>query len=115
MPEAADGTGDAALIERIRPILAGRKGLSERKMFGGACFMLDGNMCVGTWRGFLIVRLDSKDRAETLAEPHARPADMNGRAMRGWALVDPPGIESEQDLRAWVERSAEFAASLPAK
>ena len=115
MTKAADGTSDAALIERIRPILAGRKGFSEREMFGGACFMLDGHMCVGTWRGSLIVRLGPKNHAETLMEPHTRPADMNGRVMRDWALVEPAGIESEKDLKTWIDRAAVFAASLPAK
>ncbi|MCE2392519.1 MAG: TfoX/Sxy family protein [Proteobacteria bacterium] len=106
---------DAALIERIRPILSERKGLSERRMFGGACFTLHGNMCVGTWRGSLLVRLGRPNHEAALAEPHVRPADMNGRAMRGWALVDPAGIDSEPALKAWVERAADFAETLPAK
>ena len=53
--------------------------------------------------------------ARTLAEPHTRPADMNGRVMKGWALVEPAGIESESELLRRVDRAAEFAASLPAK
>ena len=32
---------DTALSQRIRPILSGRKGVSERKMFGGVCFMIN--------------------------------------------------------------------------
>lgn len=106
---------DAPLIERIRRILSSRGRVSERKMFGGACFMINGNMCVGTWKGSLIVRLDRKNHDETLAEPHTKPADMNGRVMRGWALVEPAGIESENDLTAWVDRAASFAESLPPK
>ena len=106
---------DKALSQRIRPILSGWKGVSERKMFGGVCFMINGNMCVGTWKESLIVRLDRKNHDKTLAEPHTRPADMNGRTMKGWALVDPAGIESENDLTAWVMRAARFAESLPPK
>ena len=100
---------------RIRQILSSRRRISERKMFGGVCFMINGNMCVGTWKESLIVRLDRKNHDKTLAEPHTRPADMNGRTMKGWALVDPAGIESENDLTAWVNRAARFAESLPPK
>ncbi len=108
-------TNDTALSERIRPVLARRKGMSERKMFGGVCFMINGNMCVGTWKGSLIVRLDKSEYGRMLAEPHVKPADMNGRAMRGWVLVEPAGIESDDDLAAWVERAVKFTDSLPAK
>ena len=108
-------TADDALIERIRPLLAGREGYSERKMFGGLCFMIGGNMCIGTWRGALIVRLDRKDHEATLAEPHTGPAEMNGRVMKGWALVEPAGIESDGDLKSWVDRAAAYAATLPSK
>ena len=106
---------DEALIARIRPLLAGREGYSERKMFGGVCFMIGGNMCAGTWKGALIVRLDRRDHAATLAEPHTGPADMNGRVMKGWALVEPAGIATESDLKSWVDRAAAHAATLPAK
>ena len=104
-----------SLSERIRQILSKRARISQRKMFGGVCFMINGNMCVGTWKESLIVRLDRKNHDKTLAEPHTRPADMNGRTMKGWALVDPAGIESENDLTAWVNRAAKFAESLPPK
>ncbi|MCY3759359.1 MAG: TfoX/Sxy family protein [Acidobacteria bacterium] len=100
---------------RIRQILSSRRKISERKMFGGVCFMINGNMCVGTWKGSLIVRLDRKNHDQTLAEPHTRPADMNGRTMKGWALVEPAGIESDSDLAGWVDRAARFAESLPPK
>lgn len=106
---------DEPLNQRIRQILPKRERVSERKMFGGACFMINGNMCVGTWKGSLIVRLDKKSHHETLAEPHTKPADMNGRVMKGWALVEPAGIESEEDLADWVDRAARFAESLPPK
>ena len=106
---------DDALAERIRPLLADRDGYSERRMFGGVCFMIGGNMCVGTWKEALIVRIDRKERDSVLAMPHTRPADMNGRVMKGWALVEPAGIRSDRDLESWVDRAAAYAASLPAK
>ena len=106
---------DEPLNQRIRRILSKRERVSERKMFGGVCFMINGNMCIGTWKGSLIVRLDKKNHDKTLAEPHTRPADMNGRTMKGWALVEPAGIKSENDLKGWVDKAARFAESLPPK
>ena len=108
-------TEDEILIERIRPVLRRRKGFSEKRMFGGVCFMINGNMCVGTWKGSLIVRLGRENHEKTLAEPHTKPADMGGRVMKGWALVEPAGIESEDGLKDWVRRAAKFAGSLPPK
>ncbi|MCY4612452.1 MAG: TfoX/Sxy family protein [Nitrospira sp.] len=108
-------TNKDVLVERIRPILSRRKGFSEKKMFGGVCFMINGNMCVGTWKGSLIVRLDKERHDETLAQPHTKPANITGRIMKGWALVEPAGIESDHDLKTWVRRAAKFAESLPVK
>ena len=106
---------DNALAGRIRPLLTQLPGFSEKNMFGGVCFMIHGNMCVGTWKDSLIVRLEREKHEETLAEPHTKPADIAGRTMRGWALVEPAGIASEDDLATWVARAADYAASLPAK
>ncbi len=106
---------DDGLAGRIRTILSQLEGYSEKNMFGGICFMINGNMCVGTWKGSLIVRLEREKHDETLAEPHTKPADIAGRTMKGWALVEPAGIASEDDLETWVARAADYAGSLPAK
>lgn len=106
---------DEPLIARIRSMLKRRKGYSEKKMFGGICFMINGNMCAGPWKGALIVRLDKANHEQTQAEPYAKPMDITGKVMKGWALIDPAGIESDDDLKAWLNRAVKFAASLPAK
>ena len=108
-------TQDEKLIARIRPILARRKGVSEKKMFGGIFFMINGNMCVGTWKGSLVVRLDRDVHEATLARPHTRPFDITGKVMKGWALIKPAGIKTDGDLKAWVRQAAGFAASLAPK
>lgn len=107
--------GEEELIERIRPLMKRRKGYSEKKIFGGVCFMINGNMCVGPWKGALIVRLDKENHEDTQSEPHVKPMDITGKVMKGWALVEPAGIESGGDLKAWIERAVKFARSLPAK
>ena len=106
---------DEALVVRIRPLLNRRKGYSEKQMFGGVCFMINGNMCVGPWKGSLIVRLDKAKHDQTQAEPHAQPMDITGKVMRGWARVAPAGIASDDDLKTWVRRAADYARSLPPK
>ena len=106
---------DEILVERIRAIMKGCKGCSEQKMFGGVAFMIDGNMCVGPWKGSLVVRLDKANHEVTQSEPHVGPMDITGRVMKGWALVEPAGIESDNELRAWIDRAVEFVRTLPAK
>lgn len=108
-------TNNKLLIDRTRRILSLREGYSERRMFGTVCFMIYGNMCAGAWDGSLVVRLDKKDHDATLAELHTSPANMNGRTMRGWAQVEPAGIASDEQLAAWLDRAANFTATLPAK
>ncbi len=106
---------DEALVQRIRPLMKRRKGYSEQKMFGGVAFMINGNMCVGPWKGSLVVRLDKEKHDQTQSEPHVKPMDITGRVMKGWALIEPAGIESDDDLKAWIERGVKFARSLPPK
>ncbi len=94
---------DEALVARIRLLMKCRRGYSEQKMFGGVCFMINGNMCVGPWNGSLIVRLDRAKHDETQSEPHVKPMDITGKVMKGWARVEPTGIEDDDDLSAWIE------------
>ena len=106
---------DEVLVERIRRMFKRRKGYSEKQMFGGVCFMINGNMCVGPWKGSLVVRLAKETHDQTQAEPHVRPMDITGKVMKGWAIVEPVGVESDGDLRAWIDRAVVYARSLPAK
>ena len=84
-------------------------------MFGGVCFMINRNMCVGTWKGSLIVRVDKSKHDAIQDEPHTRIFDVTGRVMKGWARIEQEGIKNQSDLKSWVARAAIFAGSLPAK
>ena len=77
------------LAERIRQGLARRKGIEEKKMFGGIGFLLNGNILVGVWKDSLIVRLGPDEGDEALLEPHVRAFDITGKPMKGWVLVGP--------------------------
>ena len=106
---------DEALAARVKEILSGRPDIAERKMFGGLAFMLAGNMCCGVTDKGLMVRVGPEGYEEALALPHAGVMDLTGRPMRGWVLVQPAGLASDSGLNQWVGRSADFAATLPAK
>ncbi len=106
---------DEALVDRIRRLMKRRKGYTEKNMFGGVCFMINGNMCVGPWKGSLIVRLDRDSHEQTQSEPYVRPMDITGKVMRGWAMVQAEGIQSDDELKSWIERGVRFARSLPSK
>lgn len=103
------------LAERIRDAIDGRPGVTERKMFGGIAWMVNGNMACGTIEDGLMVRLDRDDAEAALAEAHVGPMEFTGRPMRGFITVEAAGIEADADLGRWVDAGADFAESLPAK
>ena len=104
-----------ALAERIRKGLTRRKNIAEKKMFGGIGFLLNGNILVGVWKDSLIVRLGPDDGDQALKETHVREFDITGRAMKGWVLVGPEGVEADEELSGWVRRAVKFVGTLPAK
>src|SRR4051794_12962170 len=96
---------DESLAARIRDALARKRGVEEKKMFGGVGFLLHGNMLVGVWKDSLIARLGPDEGEEALREPHVREFDITGRAMKGWVLVGPEGVEDDDQLSGWIERA----------
>ena len=103
------------LAERIRKGLARRKGVEEKKMFGGVGFLLNGNLVVGVRKDSLPVRLGPEQSDEALKEAHVRAFDITGRPMKGWLLVEPEGVEEDDQLKDWIERAVKFVGALPAK
>lgn len=89
--------------------------VAERRMFGGLAFLLRGNMCCGVVGEELMVRVGRESYEAALYEPNVREMDFTGRPLRGFVYVAPDGLVSDGDLRAWVERGARYAESLPAK
>ena len=84
-------------------------------MFGGVGFLLNGNMCVGVWKEFLIIRCGKDNYHDALSQSHARQFDITGRAMSGWVMIEPEGFEKDSDLAAWVQLAVDFVNTLPAK
>jgi TfoX/Sxy family transcriptional regulator of competence genes len=107
---------DEDLAERLRELLADESGVSERKMFGGLAFLINGNMAVSaSGQGGLLARVDPSDTAKLLTLQHVSLMEMGGRSMDGWLRVAPDGVRTKRQLSAWVSRSVAYARSLPAK
>jgi TfoX/Sxy family transcriptional regulator of competence genes len=104
-----------SLARRVRQVLAGWKAITEKKMFGGIGFLLDGNMCVGVSQTSLIVRLGPEQADAARKQPNIVEFDVAGRPLRGWVMVKADGIETEEQLRTWIERAVEFVETLPRK
>jgi TfoX/Sxy family transcriptional regulator of competence genes len=106
---------DEHLAERVRQIVGERKGLSEKKMFGGLAFLLHGNMSCGIHGNELIVRIDPETTESALEEPGTRVFDITGRPMKGWLLVSATALKNETVLNKWIRRGLDYAGSLPRK
>ena len=106
---------DEELDRRIKKIVSRWKGTADKKMFGGVCHLLNGNMFCGVHKDFLILRL-GPDRAEAaLKLPQVRPFDITGRPMKGWVMVSEDGFKNDKDLKNWLEQAKSFAEALPEK
>ena len=102
---------DKKLADRIRRVLARRKSLTEKKMFGGIAFLLRGKMCCGVVGDQMVVRVGLERHEEALAEPHARPMDFTGRLLRGFVYVGPAGYRTDEGLERWVRSAADLVVS----
>ena len=103
------------LANRVRAVAKVRPTVTEKKMFGGLAFMLNGNMFCGITDDSLMARIGPDHYAAALAKPHVRVMDFTGRVMKGYVYVDPAGLATDQDLHYWVELCAEYVLTLPPK
>lgn len=101
-------------LDRRVTEVAAKWGTTTKKMFGGTCHLLNGNMMCGVNASSLIVRLGAEAGEAALSEPHARPMDVTGRPMKGWVTVDLEGLAGD-GLRVWLERAHAFVSTLPPK
>jgi TfoX/Sxy family transcriptional regulator of competence genes len=107
---------DENLANRLRELLAGETAITEKKMFGGLAFLLNGNMTVSaSGQGGLLARIDPAETEAALARPHVSRMEMRGRTMDGWIRVAPDGINTKRQLEPWVERSLSYVKRLPPK
>ena len=104
---------EAALVNQLRAALPS-KGLTEQRMFGGICFMLNGNMLAAVSKRGLLFRVGKEHYDEALARPGAAPMEMRGREMEGYVRVAPDGLD-EVALHDWLQLARSFVEMLPPK
>ena len=107
---------DEELADRLREIVQGEPGLSEKKMFGGLAFLVNGNMAVSaSGQGGMLLRIDPAQTASLVDGEHVRRFEMRGKEMDGWLHVDVEVLRTEDDLARWAGHGLAYARSLPAK
>jgi TfoX/Sxy family transcriptional regulator of competence genes len=105
---------DPHLLEEMRTALARRKGVVEKKMFGGYCWMLNGNMICGVEVGRFMFRVGKEQEAQALAQPGASPMDITGKPMKGFVWVNADEA-LEAGLKSWIDFAAQYVLALPPK
>jgi TfoX/Sxy family transcriptional regulator of competence genes len=107
---------DEDLADRIRELMSGESGVTEKKMFGGMAFLIGGNMAVSaSGQGGIMVHVDPAKSDTLVATTSARLAEMRGRPMQGWLRVDAEQLHTKRQLAKWVRLGTTYARSLPSK
>ena len=102
------------LAGRLRRALAGRKGVGEKRMFGGVCFLLRNNMLCGTGSGNFLFRVGKEAHAAAVKRRGARAMVHGGRRMQGFIWVDPASCDARA-LRSWLKLALAYVGTLPSK
>jgi TfoX/Sxy family transcriptional regulator of competence genes len=100
---------------RIKNVVSNWKNTDAKKMFGGVCHLLNGNMFCGVYKDYLILRLGGQKSEEVLKSPFAKPFDITGRPMKGWVMLEENGFNTDKLLKDWLLSAKAFVETLPAK
>jgi len=106
---------DNGLAQRVREILEEEPGSDEKKMFGGICFLLFGNMACGIIKDDLIVRVGAANYNSVLKMPHTKKFDLTGKPLRGWVMVLSTVMDLDEEFNDWVQKAVKFVRTLPRK
>ncbi|KPJ87212.1 MAG: hypothetical protein AMS17_09180 [Spirochaetes bacterium DG_61] len=106
---------DEEIDARIRTIINKWENTASKKMFGGVCHLLNGNMFCGVYKNFLILRLGVQGSEEALGRPYVKSMDITGKPIKGWVMVQKQGIVNDEELAAWLERAKKYTRTLPPK
>ena len=106
---------DETLAQRIRTALAGRSGITEKKMFGGIAFLRHGLMFVGVSDTSLMARVGAANHEDSLRRKHVRQMDFTGKPMKGYVFVGASALKTDDEIRFWLDRCEDFVSTLPPK
>jgi TfoX/Sxy family transcriptional regulator of competence genes len=102
------------LAKRLRSALKGHRAITEKRMFGGVCFLQRGNMLCGTGKTDFMFRVGKEQDAEALSRKGARPMDITGRVMKGFVWVDPSSCDA-RGLKRWIDLATAYVGKLPVR
>lgn len=100
---------------RIKKVVSNWKNTDAKKMFGGVCHLLNGNMFCGVYKEYLILRLGGQKSEEVLKLPFARPFDITGKPMKGWVMLEEKGFNTDKQLKDWLDMAKQYVDTLPPK
>ncbi len=100
---------------RIKKVVSNWKNTDAKKMFGGVCHLLNGNMFCGVYKEYLILRLGGQKSEEVLKLPFARPFDITGKPMKGWVMLEEKGFNTDKQLKDWLNIAKQYVDTLPPK
>jgi TfoX/Sxy family transcriptional regulator of competence genes len=106
---------DEKLKSRIQTLVKPWKNIQSKKIFGGICHLVNGNMFAGIYKEFLIVRVGLEAYQKALQQMHTRVFDITGKVMKGWVMVAPAACDTDKSLKKWLELGKKYARSLPPK
>ena len=105
---------DIELAAKLKDLLKG-KPVTEKKMFGGVAYLLNGNMLCGVIGDAMIARVGAEQYHSCLLKLGVKPFDMTGRPMAGWVEIQPPGLQGRNELQEWIDLCLTFVKTLPGK
>lgn len=100
---------------RIKKVVSRWKKTDAKKMFGGVCHLLNGNMFCGVYKDYLILRLGEEGAKAALESPFLKPFAITGRPMKGWVMIESEGFNSDDALKDWLNKAKAFVKNLPSK
>jgi len=99
----------------LRDLLANSEGISERKMFGGLCFMQNGNMLCGVHKDGGMFRVGKENEAAALQVNGVDPLSFTGRKMGGMVDISAETLADEAALAALLALADRFVGQMPPK
>jgi len=105
---------DEAMNERVRKVL-GDKGATDKRMFSGTCFFLNGNMLCAVNQKRMFFRVGKDQDADALATGEAYPMVMRGRKLGGFVWVDREHLKDARSLKRWLAMAQKYVGTLPKK
>jgi hypothetical protein len=104
---------DPNLETWLRAALRDEPGVSEKAMFGGLAWLLNGNLLCGARHDGMLARVGPARDAWALALPNVGPMISGDRAMGGWVRAGPAA--DEETRSALLAAALAFARALPPK